>query len=293
MFLNKKTTKSTESYSEKIVRIKECIDNKEAVIIGAGAGLSTAAGLEYGGERFQKLFPEYIEKYELTDMYSSAFYPFETLEEYWGYWCLHVYHNRYAAELNDTYKKLLKLVEGKNYFVITTNGDHLFRLNGFPKERLFYTQGDYGVFACSKGCHNKTYDNEETILKMIDSLEDLKIDSRLIPYCPRCKEPMVVNLRKDKYFVEDEGWERACDNYNDFIKANRNKDIAFIELGVGYNTPSIIKYPFWQMTHSNPKATFISINKGEAICADEIKDKSILIENDIYKVLSDLVDIHV
>ena len=287
MFLKKQTTHSTESYSEKIAKIKDLINNAEAIVIGAGAGLSTSAGLEYGGERFQKLFPEYIKKYRLTDMYTSAFYPFKTQEEYWGYWCLHVYHNRYDAKLNDTYANLLKLVENKNFFVITTNGDHQFRLNNFPKERLFYTQGDYGTFACAKGCHNKTYDNEEIIMKMIKSLNNLKIPSNLVPYCPVCSGNMTVNLRKDNNFIEDEGWHKACDNYTKFISHNKNKKVLYLELGVGYNTPSIIKYPFWQMTYKNNNANYVCINLDDCNYPKEIEDQSICINKDIGTVIKE------
>ena len=288
MFLKSKTTISTKDYLEKISQLKQKLNNADAIIIGAGAGLSTSAGLEYGGERFNNLFSEYIKRYNLTDMYSSAFYPFKTLEEYWGYWCMHVYHNRYAAKLNSTYNDLYKLVSNKNYFVITTNGDHLFRLNNFPKERLFYTQGDYGVFACSKACHNETYDNKEIILNMVNNLNNLKIPTNLIPRCPKCNAPMTVNLRKDEYFIEDDGWNLAMNRYSKFLNENKNKQVVFLELGVGYNTPSIIKYPFWQMTYKNKNAFFVTVNMNDAICAKEIINKSICIEDDIHKVIADV-----
>ncbi len=289
MYLKKTIITSTESYSEKIDKMKACINDADAVVIGAGAGLSTSAGLSYSGKRFEALFPEYIEKYNLPDMYSAAFYPHKTEEELWGYWCKHIYHNRYAAEVNDTYKNLMKLVCDKNYFVITTNCDHLFRLHDFPKEKLFYTQGNYGLFQCSKACHNKTYDNKETVMKMIKQLDDLKIPSELVPRCPRCGEPMTMNLRKDGYFVEDDGWHAAMKRYSDFIQANKNEKIVYLELGVGFNTPSIIKYPFWQMTYNNKNATFISINIDEAICAKEIIDQSICVTDDIGEAICDCI----
>ena len=285
MFLKTQTTKFTENYLDQIAKLKELLDNADAIVIGAGAGLSTSAGLHYGGERFQTLFPDYIAKYKLTDMYSAAFYNHETLEEHWGYWCKHIYHNRYAANLNNTYKNLLSLVSSKNYFVITTNGDHQFRLNNFPKERLFYTQGDYGTFACSKGCHNKTYDNKEIVMNMIDNLEDLKIPTELIPYCPVCGDPMTVNLRKDGYFVEDAGWHEALNRYEKFISENAHKNIVFLELGVGFNTPSIIKYPFWQMTHNHKNAHYICLNFDHIECPKEIEKKSLCIKGDIKKIL--------
>lgn len=285
MFSKKKTITSTETCSEKIARVKACIENVDAVVIGAGAGLSTSAGLSYGGERFKRLFPDYMNQYGLSDMYSAAFYPHKTLEELWGYMSRHIYYNRYEQEINDTYKNLLHLVKDKNYFVITTNVDHLFQKTGFDKERLFYTQGDYGLFQCSAPCHDQTYDNKELIYEMVKKQKDFKIPTELIPVCPKCGKPMTTNLRKDNSFVEDSGWHKAMDRYSKFITENKNKRIVFLELGVGFNTPSIIKYPFWQMTYNNKNATFISINAKESICAKEIVNQSILIEDDICLML--------
>ncbi len=285
MYSKTKTTNSTGNNLEKINRLKDMISEAEVILVGAGAGLSTSAGLRYGGERFQHLFPEYIKKYNLTDMYSSAFYPFKTPEELWGYWCKHIYHNRYNAEVNDCYKMLHELISEKKHFAITTNADHLFRLNNFAKERLFYTQGDYGTFACSKGCHDKTYDNEEIVMEMLENLDDLKVPTELVPYCPVCNEPMTVNLRKDSYFVEDEGWHTACDNYTKFVSQNKDKNILFLELGIGYNTPSIIKYPFWQMTYQNENARYVSVNLDNNKCPKEIVGQALLISDDISKVI--------
>ncbi|MFI3238715.1 MAG: Sir2 family NAD-dependent protein deacetylase [Lachnospiraceae bacterium] len=268
--------------------MKECIENADAVVIGAGAGLSTSAGLSYGEERFKRLLLNYMNQYGLTDMYSAAFYPYKTPEEFWGYMSCHIYHNRYEQEINDTYKNLLHLVKDKNYFVITTNVDHLFQKNGFDKERLFYTQGDYGLFQCSVPCHDQTYDNKELIYEMVEKQKDFKIPTELIPLCPKCGKPMTTNLRKDNSFVQDDGWHKAMDRYSKFITENKNKKIVFLELGVGFNTPSIIKYPFWQMTYNNKNATFISMNANESVCAKEIMKQSILIEDDICEFLDQL-----
>ncbi len=285
MFLKKKTTDSTESYLEKIAKLKQSIKEAEAIVIGAGAGLSASAGLCYGGERFERLCKDYGDKYGFSDMYSGAFYPYESLEEFWGYFSKHILHNRYEQELNDTYPNLLNLVEDKNYFVITTNVDHIFQKTGFNKERLFYTQGDYGLFQCSVPCHDMTYDNEELVYAMVEKQKDFKIPTDLIPYCPKCGEPMTTNLRKDGTFVEDEGWHRAARKYETFIRENSRKKVLFLELGVGFNTPSIIKYPFWQMTYNNKNAVFASINMEGANCAKEIENQSIIIEGDICSVL--------
>ncbi len=285
MYLKKTTITSTEGYLEKIDRIKDCINAADAVVIGAGAGLSASAGLTYGGERFERLFPDYIAKYGFSDMYSAAFYPHKTLEEFWGYMSLHIYHNRYKQEINDIYHNLLHMVKDKNYFVLTTNADHLFQITGFDKERLFYTQGDYGLLQCSVPCHNQTYDNQELIYKMVEKQKGFNIPTELIPLCPKCGKPMTTNLRKDNSFVEDNGWHKAMNRYSDFMTENKDKKIVFLELGVGFNTPSIIKYPFWQMTYNNKNATFISINAGESVCAKEILGQSILVEDDIGAVM--------
>ncbi len=281
MFSKKKTMKSIEDYSEKIAKLKELIKTSDAVILGAGAGLSTSAGLMYSGERFQTLFADYITRYNLNDMYSAAFYPHKNEEELWGYWCKHIYHNRYAAHLNSTYEDLYKLICDKNYFVITTNGDHLFLLNQFEKNRVFYTQGDYGLFQCSVPCHAQTYENEDMIREMVAAVKDLKIPTELIPHCPLCGEAMTVNLRKDNTFVEPEGWHRAMERYHQFLEENSSKKLLFLELGIGYNTPSIIKYPFWRMTYQNKKASYISINLDKSDIPSEIAERALYIEGDI------------
>lgn len=289
MFLKKAMTKSTDSYWNDIKKLKYKIETADAVVIGAGAGISTAAGFTYSGERFQKYFADFIEKYHFKDMYSGGFYPFETPEEHWAYWSRYIYINRYMDVPNDTYKKLLELVKDKNYFVITTNVDHQFQKAGFDKHRLFYTQGDYGLFQCIEPCHNMTYDNEEIIRKMVAEQKNMRIPSKLIPKCTKCGRPMTMNLRADNKFVQDEGWYRANEQYSDFLRRHQGLDILFLELGVGFNTPVIIKYPFWQMTLKNPNAVYACINYGEAFCPEELKEKSICIDGDIAKILQDII----
>lgn len=289
MFLKKKITKSINTYLAEIKRLKYEIDNAEAIVIGAGSGLSTSAGLTYSGERFEKIFSDFIEKYNFKDMYSAGFYPFDTLEEYWGYWSRHIYYNRYSQPVGKVYRDLLRLMDKKEYFVITTNVDHCFQLAGFDKQRLFYTQGDYGLFQCSKSCHNKTYDNKKIIKDMVSKQKDTKIPSSLIPYCPVCGSPMTTNLRIDSTFVEDKGWKTAYNNYEEFLKKHTNSRILYLELGVGANTPGIIKYPFWQMTYKNPNAIYACINLQESIAPKEIEKQSICINSDITNVLSLLI----
>lgn len=290
MFLKKTTNKFTENFSDNIKKLSNELETAEAVLIGAGSGLSTAAGLTYSGERFYRYFSDFHEKYGITDIYSGGFYPYKTLEEYLAWWSRHIYYNRYAMETNGLYEDLFKLVKEKNYFVLTTNVDHQFQLAGFDKKRLFYTQGDYGLWQCSKPCHDKTYDNEETVGKMVAEQENMRIPSDLIPYCPVCGAPMTMNLRSDHTFVQDEGWYEAQKNYDDFIKKYKNKHILFLELGVGANTPVIIKYPFCQMTAKNPKAVYACINDGEAICPDQIAGQSICLNEDIGKVVHMLME---
>lgn len=277
------------NYSQQLKNLANHIKECEAIIIGAGSGLSSAAGLIYSGERFNKYFSDFINKYHLTDMYSAGFYPYESLEEYWAYWSRHIYYNRYIDAPKDTYQKLLQLVKNKDYFVLTTNVDHQFQKAGFDKKRLFYSQGDYGLWQCSKPCHQKTYDNKEIVEKMLLQQKDLKIPSSLIPYCPKCGAFMTMNLRCDQTFVQDEGWYQGQFRYNDFINKHRDLKIIYLELGVGQNTPVIIKYPFWNYTNSNKKATYVCINYGESFCPDEIKKQAILINGDIDQVINDLL----
>ncbi|MCD8375550.1 MAG: Sir2 silent information regulator family NAD-dependent deacetylase [Oscillospiraceae bacterium] len=272
--------------ADKILQLKNEIETADAIVVGAGAGLSTSAGMSYSGERFEKYFSDFHRKYGITDMYSGGFYPFDTLEEYWAWWSRHILVNRYEAGIGKPYIDLLELVKDKDYFVLTTNVDHQFQLAGFDKKRLFYTQGDYGLWQCSKPCHDRTYDNEEAVRQMAAEQKDMKIPTELVPRCPICGAPMNVNLRCDDTFVEDEGWHKAAERYNDFIRRHENLHILFLELGVGANTPVIIKYPFWRMTARNPKAVYACINKGEAMCPREIRNQSICIDGDIAKTLS-------
>lgn len=237
MFLRNLITTSTESYSEQIDRLKNEIEYADAIVVGAGAGMSTSAGFAYDGERFERNFADFRKKYGFTDMYSGGFYPYQSLEEYWAWWSKHIYVNRYDIEVGKPYADLLELVKDKDYFVLTTNVDHQFQMAGFDKKRLFYTQGDYGLWQCSKSCHDKTYDNEEAVRQMVAEQKNLKIPSKLIPKCPVCGSPMTMNLRCDDSFVQDEGWYMAANRYEDFIRQHNGMHILFLELGVGANTP--------------------------------------------------------
>lgn len=285
MCIKKSTTTSTKHCSARIERLKQEIECADAVVIGAGAGLSAAAGFSYEGERFERHFADFRRKYGITDMYSGGFYPYDTLEEYWAWWSRHILINRYDVPVGEPYAVLRTLMREKDYFVLTTNADHQFQLAGFDKKRLFYTQGDYGLWQCSKPCHDKTYDNEAVVRQMADMQKDMKIPSELIPKCPICNAPMTMNLRCDNTFVQDEGWHAAAKRYDEFIRRHRDLRLLFLELGVGANTPGIIKYPFWQMTAKNPNATYACINDGEAYIPEEIAKRSICINADIKEIL--------
>ena len=287
MFGRMKITKSTGNYSDEIKRLKKAIEEADAIVIGAGAGLSTSAGFVYNGERFEKHFADFGKKYGFKDMYSGGFYPYETPEEMWAYWSKFIFVNRYMDAPKPVYDQLLTIVKDKDYFVITTNVDHCFQKAGFDKKRLFYTQGDYGLFQCSEPCCDETYENEQMVRDMVEQQKDMKIPTELIPKCPHCGKPLTMNLRSDDKFVEDEGWHQAAERYENFLRTRKGK-ILFLEMGVGYNTPVIIKYPFWQMTAKNPDATYACINYGEAVCPNEIKDQAICIDGDIGKVLENL-----
>lgn len=290
MFSRIWTKPSTKSCSEQLERLQTALRDCDSVVIGAGAGLSTSAGFIYTGERFEKYFSDFAEKYGIQDMYSGGFYPFVTPEEHWAYWSRYIYINRYIDAPKPVYNDLLKLVQDKDYFVITTNVDHCVQKAGFDKKRLFYTQGDYGLFQCSEPCCQETFDNEEVIREMVKRQEDMKIPTELLPTCPHCGKPLTMNLRSDDTFVEDKGWHRAAERYENFFRTRAGQKILFLELGVGYNTPVIIKYPFWQMTAKNPNATYICINQGQAVCPQEIELQSVCINADIGQVLQSLSD---
>ena len=248
------------------------------MIVGAGAGLSTAAGLTYSGPRFHEHFSDFIERYGFTDMYSGGFFPFPTEEERWAYWSRYIKINRYDPVPTLLYEQLLEALGEKDFFVLTTNVDHCFQRAGFPKERLFYTQGDYGLWQCSVPCHARTYDNEVTVPRMVAEQRDMRVPTELVPRCPVCGAPMTMNLRADDTFVEDEGWHAAATRYQDFVRRHRGSRLLLLEIGVGANTPIIIKYPFWRMAAENPRATYVCVNPGEAMAPTEIAERSVLLD---------------
>ena len=297
--------RAEDSWPDETKRLRDALGQADAVVIGAGAGLSVSAGFTYEGKRFWQYFADFAEKYDFHNMYTGGFYPYETLEEHWAYWSRYVYINRYMDAPKQVYQELYDLIRDKDYFVLTTNVDHCFQKAGFDKNRLFYTQGDYGLFQCSGPCHQETYENEEMIRQMVEAQGYViaadgtltlpqgrapkgKIPSELVPHCPKCGRPMSMNLRADDTFVEDEGWHRAAERYSDFLRRHQNMKVLFLEVGVGYNTPGIVKFSFWRMTAENPRAIYACVNLREASAPKDIADRSICIDGDIGEVLKKL-----
>ena len=279
---------STGACLDAIERLRREISGADAVVVGAGSGLSAASGLTYSGERFEKNFADFIGRYGYRDMYTAGFYPYPTPEEFWAYWSRHIHLNRYAQDAGPAYRRLRNLMGGKDCFVITTNVDHCFQKAGFDALRLFCTQGDYGLWQCARPCHQETYDNEAPVQRMVSEQRDMRIPTELIPRCPRCGGPMANNLRCDDTFVEDEAWRLAAGRYADFLRKHEGARILFLELGVGWNTPGIIKYPFRRMSTRNERAVYACVNLGEADAPRELEGRAILVDGDIGEVLRNL-----
>ena len=282
-----KTIESTPAQA--LFRLHQAIEQSDAVLIGAGAGLSASAGFSYKGERFERYFKDFASKYGFHDMYVGGFFPYPTAEEYWAYWSRYIMVNRYMDAPKPVYQALLSLVQKKDYFVLTTNVDHCFQKAGFDKSRLFYTQGDYGLFQCSAPCCQKTWDNEEVIRRMAEEQKDMRVPTSLIPLCPRCGKPMTMNLRSDDTFVQDDGWYQAAGQYRRFLLRHQKVRILYLELGVGYNTPGIIKYPFWKMALQNPEAVYACVNRGQAFVPGEFRQNALCLDDDIGSVLNNLL----
>jgi NAD-dependent SIR2 family protein deacetylase len=277
------------SYDNRIEQAKKSIMNAEYILIGGGAGLSDAAGLKYTGKRFTDNFADFIKKYGFKDLYTSSFYPFKTQEERWAYWAKHISINRYEEPASEVYKNLFSIVQGKKYFVITTNVEHQFVISGFPEEKVFAVQGNYGLLQCERACHKELYDNEKQVKAMLANMEDCKIPSALVPECPVCNGEMDVNLRHNNYFVQDKNWYEAQNHYEEFLKSCHCDNVIYLELGVGFNTPGIIRFPFEQMTYHNENATLIRINRDHPNGQEENADKTIAFSEDMGQIIKALI----
>ena len=305
MFSRTSTSRSTSACSGELDALRQKLAEADAVLIGAGAGLSAAAGFAYSGERFRRYFGDFAAQYHFADMYAGGFYPYGSLEEYWAYWSRYIWINRYMDAPKPVYSRLYDLVKDKDYFVLTTNVDHCFQKAGFDKARLFYTQGDYGLFQCSGPCHQDTYDNRDAVRAMLEAqgwrigadgaltlpegtVPRRRIPGALVPRCPRCGRPMSMNLRADATFVEDAGWHAAARRYEAFLRQCRGKKVLYWELGVGMNTPGIIKYNFWQRVWKDRRAFYACVNLDEAYCPPELAARSACIKGDIGAVLEQL-----
>lgn len=280
-----------DAYEDQINMAAEYIKDADCVLIGAGAGASTAAGISMGGNRFTDNFAEFTKKYGghyMTDMYAAGFYPFPSEEAKWGYWSKAALFNQFDLPALPLYKELYDIVKDKEYFVLTTNVDHQFYKAGFDKNKIFATQGDYGKIQCQKGCHPKTYDAEELFRKMDKARKDCLIPSELVPKCHVCGGRMEMNLRCDNYFVEDEAWHESADRYADFLEQNKDKKVVLLELGVGFNTPIIIRFPFEKMVRENPAYSLIRLNMDEAVVPECFGKRAIGIGGDMAKAIADI-----
>ena len=277
-----------EEYNKRISEVKNLINEADYILIGAGSGLSTAAGLEYFGESFEKNFKEFIEKYNFPDLYSASFYDFNTQEEKWAFFAKMISLNRFNKEPLKLYQELYSLIKVKDYFVITTNVDGQFEKAGFEKERVFETQGDYAYLQCENACHNKLYYNYDLVNEWLKNTKDCKIPNNLVPKCPVCGGNMEMNLRKDANFVQDENWYKQDKRYGEFLDKSQDKNLLLLEIGVGFNTPGIIRFPFEQMVYNNINTNLVRINKDYAFTNKEIKNKTILFDEDVNTIIEDL-----
>lgn len=249
---------STSSYSERISFLRQAVQEADHIIIGAGSGLTTAAGIDYAGDDFRREFAPWIERYGFTDLYTSSFYPFETPEEYWAYWAKHIWFSRYRTGATELYKTLLHRFP--EAFIVTTNVDAQFELAGFPTERIFATQGDYRWFQPASGSPKTLVDNREWVFRVLPHIHDCRIPTEMIPSMPD-GSPASLNLRIDDTFVEDFHWHQQARRYTDFVQRASQDKLLLLEFGIGYNTPGIIRLPFEQMAQRFPHTTLVRFNR--------------------------------
>ena len=275
---------SIDDYSHRIDRLRKLIAEADSIIIGAGAGLSTAAGLQYSGEEFEHYFYPWMERYGIKDLYSSSFYPFKTEEELWACWAMHIWYARYRPEAMPLYRKLLDVVKDKNYFVITTNVDGQFEKAGFDQDRIFATQGDYAYFQPQSGFPKELYHNQDWMNQVLPLIRDCRIPTELIPHTPD-GQPVSMNLRCDDTFVEDSHWHQQAQRYSDFVRTASDKRLLLLEFGVGFNTPVIIRFPFEQMASHFPDATLVRFNRDYPQPSLQGVKSFLAFTEDIYRII--------
>ena len=270
-----------------IEKARVTLAKAERVLIGAGAGLSTAAGLTYSGGRFRRYFSSFIERYGMTDMYSAGFYPFPTDADRWAYWAHHAWVNCLGVGATSLYRQIFTWVQSRDYFVITTNVDKQFEKAGFESTRLFETQGDYAHIQCAQGCHSKIYENE-TVFRAIE--EDTEwgkrtrvMDEFLLPRCPVCGGRMGMHLRCDNTFIQTNAWYEAKARYDAFVAEMLEKPTVLLELGVGWNTPVWIRMPFERLSVALD-IPLVRMNFGESYVDPSIL-KGVGVDGDIAQLL--------
>lgn len=270
-------------------KLAQELNKADAVLVGAGTGLSEAAGFTRTAPYFTRHFSDFIDKYGFEDLCTAARFNYPSQEEKWAFWSRAIYLYRYSPAPRPVYNTLFEIIKDKDYFVITTTADHMFQKSGFDSDRLFYTYGDYGTWQCSQPCNDATYDNEDAVRKMMEAQRDMKVPRSLIPICPACGRKMKVNLLTDDSFVENDGWYRAEERYEHYVRSHKSGRIVFLDIGTTASTPIIIKCPFTQMTYENPLATYATIADCALPEAEEIKDRALYVNNDIEQSLNQLL----
>lgn len=270
-------------------RVSAALAKTPAVLIGGGAGLSAAAGIDYSGDAFRRAFADYIARYGFSDLYSSGFYPFPTEAERWAYWARHVDYAAVKPPAMPLYVRLLELVRGKEYFVITTNVDAQFEKAGFAPERLFAVQGDYREMQCANACHRKVYSNLDAVQRILETTQDLTIPAGSVPRCPVCGGRMEMHLRIDEHFIEDEKWHRAARRYEEFLAGHAKGETVLLELGVGFNTPTIIRYPFEELAFFNRGALLVRLNRENIPLRLPIQSRTVTITEPMQAVVAQLL----
>lgn len=279
------------NYIEKIQHLSELIYNTDAIVIGGGSGLSSAAGYNHyhWSSVFLKQMGVFQEHYGFTSPFAGFYHCFSSLEEQWAYYAAYTRAIQ-TADIGKPYLDLKNIIGNKPHFIITTNIDGQFE-RVFSTKHICDFQGNFRYFQCSQPCHDTIYNNETSIEKIFFNINKFRVPSELVPRCPKCGRQMVPWVRDDA-FLEGESWKLSLKNYYDFLEKwllqNNSSKVLLLELGVGDMTPSIIKLPFWEITEKNANVTYVCINKNKSSMPMHIKDKSLHITGDLSLVLEEL-----